>query len=154
MCFIGNVCFIYIICIYLWILVSTSITISYDVRIFTSNTRDATSGLGTAFPSAAPQFIPVWCGWYWDVTSGSGTASPSGAQEFILVFGAVRVGIPLCDLKMLSHPKHQSSFLFWLVSCCSIFGFPFSVFVTICRHCLACPSTYGFCVPLVCSKPF
>jgi hypothetical protein len=54
--FLGNSCFIYVICIYLCILASNRISTSDN-----SNTTSVTSGSETAYPSGVPEFIPSSC---------------------------------------------------------------------------------------------
>jgi len=47
---------------YLRKLLSNTIFISDDVRVFNSNTTGVTSGAGTAYPSGAPEFTPIFSG--------------------------------------------------------------------------------------------
>ena len=61
-CFVGGSCCIYVICIYLRILVSNTISISDDKCRLTV-TRRMSHGAGTANPSVAPEINP---GFQWD----------------------------------------------------------------------------------------
>ena len=49
-CFVGDSCFIYVICIYLRMMVSTTILYQTIVVSFDSNTTDTIIGTGTAYP--------------------------------------------------------------------------------------------------------
>jgi len=54
----GSMFFLHVICIYLQMLASNTISISHDVLTYTCNTTGVSSGTGTAYPSGAPEFTP------------------------------------------------------------------------------------------------